>query len=110
MQITANVTGSRSVNVMNALTTPTGTDVGIASILQQIGMFIGWTGWIGGTTNVSDEQFDRLTYTTGANGSQNIVVVSETGTRRPSLPDGALGVVFGVLCFVATCILIAVLQ
>ncbi len=46
---------------------------------------------LAGTTSFSAEQFARLTYTTGAGGAQNIVVVAQTGTRLPSLPDGTLG-------------------
>ena len=45
VQITANVTGSRSINAMNALsTTPTGADADIASIVQQAGIFTGFVG------------------------------------------------------------------
>ena len=45
VQITANVTGSRSINAMNALITqPTGADADIASIAQQAGIFTGWSG------------------------------------------------------------------
>ncbi len=151
VQITANVTGSRSINAMNALTTGRqGADADIAGIVQQAGIFTGWTGSarstlqtdgnftaiagdtyrmsdlfkasaptgqtlagfqvalgdaganggklqldgqdvLTGTTSFSAEQFARLTYTTGAGGPQNIVVVAQTGTRLPSLPDGTLG-------------------
>jgi hypothetical protein len=45
VQITADVTGRRSINAMNALsTTPTGADVDIASIVQQAGIFSGFVG------------------------------------------------------------------
>ena len=45
VQITADVTGSRSINAMNALsTTPTGADAEIASIVQQAGIFSGFVG------------------------------------------------------------------
>jgi hypothetical protein len=45
VQITADVTGRRSINAMNALsTTPTGADVEIASIVQQAGIFSGFVG------------------------------------------------------------------
>ena len=45
VQITADVTGSRSINAMNALsTTPTGADAEIASIVQQAGIFTGFVG------------------------------------------------------------------
>ncbi len=105
--ITADITGSRSINGMNALITPPGTDAGI---VQQAGIIAGCFGSLNATTNFSDTQFDRLTYTTGANGSQNIVVFAQTSTRQPSLPPGTFGVVYGVLCFTAACILVAVLQ
>ena len=59
VQITAHVTGSRSINAMGALTTSTGTDVGIAGIVQQAGIFTGWTGWLGGTTKLDTARFDR---------------------------------------------------
>ncbi len=107
VQITADITGSRSINAMHALITLTGTDAGT---VQQPGIFAGWSGSLNATTNFNDAQFDRLTYTTGANGSQNIVVFAQASTRQPSLPDGTLGVVYGVLCFAAACILVAVLQ
>ena len=73
-------------------------------------IFTGWTGWLGGTTKSDTARFDDLTYTTGANGSQNIVVVTEIGTRQPSRPDATVRVVCGPLCFVAICVLIAALQ
>jgi hypothetical protein len=47
VQITANVTGSRSVNAMNALSTQlaaTDPDANIVSIAQQAGIFTGWSG------------------------------------------------------------------
>jgi hypothetical protein len=47
VQITANVTGSRSINAMNALSTQlpdTDPDADIASIAQQAGIFTGWSG------------------------------------------------------------------
>jgi uncharacterized protein YunC (DUF1805 family) len=45
VQITADVTGSRSINAMNALATaPSGADVNIASIVQQAGIFSGLAG------------------------------------------------------------------
>ena len=47
-----------------------------------------------GITTFSAEQFARLTYTTGAGGSQTIVV-AKTGTRQPSPSDGTLDVVSG---------------
>jgi hypothetical protein len=72
VQITAHVTGSRSINAMGALTTSTGTDVGIAGIVQQAGIFTGWTGWLGGTTKLDTARFDDLTYTTGANGRRTL--------------------------------------
>ncbi len=110
VQITVHVTSSRSINVMSALTTPPGTDAGIASIVQHVGVFTGRIGPLSGTTTHSAEQLERMTDTTGANDTQNIVMFAPSGTRQPSLPDGTLGVVYAVLCFVAICILVVVLQ
>jgi hypothetical protein len=50
VQITADITGSRSINAMNALTTPPGTDAGIAGIVQQAGNFAGSAGSLNATT------------------------------------------------------------
>ena len=45
VQITANATGTRSINAMNALSTvPSGADANIASIVQQAGIFTGFVG------------------------------------------------------------------
>ena len=51
LQITANITGSRSINAMNALTGTnvldvplTGADAAIAGIVQGAGIFNGFTG------------------------------------------------------------------
>jgi hypothetical protein len=47
VQITANVTGARSINAMNALSTQlaaTDPDANIVSIAQQAGIFTGWSG------------------------------------------------------------------
>ncbi len=47
VQITANVTGTRSINAMNALSTQLATtdpDANIVSIAQQSGIFTGWSG------------------------------------------------------------------
>jgi hypothetical protein len=47
VQITANVTGTRSINAMNALSTPLSDadpDAAIVSIAQQAGIFTGWSG------------------------------------------------------------------
>jgi hypothetical protein len=45
VQITADITGSRSINAMNAPSTlPTGADADIASIVQQTGIFTGFVG------------------------------------------------------------------
>jgi hypothetical protein len=43
-------------------------------------------------TSFSADEFAHLTYdTTGASGPQSLVVVAQTGTRQPNLPDGSLG-------------------
>jgi hypothetical protein len=47
VQITANVTGTRSINAMNALSTvlsDTDPDAGTVSLAQQAGIFTGWSG------------------------------------------------------------------
>jgi ABC-type cobalt transport system substrate-binding protein len=45
LQITADITGSRSINAMNALATaPSGADIAITSIAQQAGIFTGLVG------------------------------------------------------------------
>jgi hypothetical protein len=144
VQITADVTGSRSINAMNALRTqPTGADADIAGIVQQSGIFIGFGGsarptvqtdgnftatagdvyrmsglfkasvptgqtiagyrvalgdgggklQLGGVdvsdrTSFSADEFARLTYTAGADGSeQSLLVIAQTGTRGR---DGSL--------------------
>jgi hypothetical protein len=144
MQITANVTGSRSINAMNALRTqPTGADADIASVVQQSGIFTGFGGSarptvqtdgnftatagdiyrmsglfkasaptgqkiVGyrvalgdgggklqlGSVDVSDrtsfsaDEFAHLTYTAGADGSQqSLLVIAQIGTRGR---DGSL--------------------
>jgi hypothetical protein len=144
VQITADVTGSRSINAMNALRTqPTGADADIAGIVQQSGIFSGFGGSArptvqtdgnfratagdiyrmsglfkasvptgqtiagyrvalgdgGGTlqlggvdvsdrTSFSANEFARLSYTAGADGSQqSLLVIAQTGTRGR---DGSL--------------------
>ncbi len=45
VQITANVTGIRSINAMNALSTSlTGADANTISVAKQAGILVGWTG------------------------------------------------------------------
>ena len=144
VQIAANVTGSRSINAMNALRTqPTGADADIVSVVQQSGIFTGFGGsarptvqtdgnftatagdiyrvsalfkaiaatgqkiagyrvalgdgggklQLGGVdvsdrTSFSADEFAHLTYTVGADGSQqSLLVTAQTGTRRL---DGSL--------------------
>ena len=144
VQITADVTGSRSINAMNALrTAPTGTDANIVGIVRQAGIFSGFGGsaraslqtdgnftaaagdvyrmsalfkasaptgqtiagyrvalgdgggqlLLGGVdvsdrTSFSADEFAHLTYTAGADGSQqSLLVIAQTGTR---LSDGTL--------------------
>ena len=141
VQITANVTGTRSINAMSALSVdPTNSDATTASIVQQAGIFTGiggstqptlqtegnFTAVTGDTyrmsglfsasaptgqtivgyrvglaagsgtlqlngvddtsqTSFTAAQFAQLTYTTGANATQqNLVVIAQTGTLLSS--------------------------
>jgi hypothetical protein len=84
VQITANVTGSRSINAMNALSTQLtadDADANIASIVQQAGIF---TGFVGTTraalqTDLTQEPPVSLSALEESNGAY-----TSTGVKAPS--------------------------
>ena len=98
VQITANVTGSRSINAMNALSTqlqPNDADANIASIVQQAGIF---TGFVGSTrptlqTDLTQEPPVSLSALEVSNGAYTSTGVNTAGseTDLQLLYAGAIG-------------------